>query len=195
MIDNNYRFELEVSPMQSDVFFTTFGNNTRLELKNSMFDKGKLAILLQKLDDNNRQTAVITVYLDMAKALVMANDILSGRFARQAGDGSKIVTVFKDMGGRPAEKANRADGKPLYREFNIQKGRLWIFKGSSGPGKVTDTGGFAADGLPETQVSVGMDDGTLKAIALMIQNEYQAFRMSKFYITMCQPTNDGYYGN
>lgn len=192
---NNYEFRLEMTPMQSDVFYTTFGNNTRLELKNSMFDKNKLAILLQKLDDNNHQVAVITVYLDMAKALVMANDILSGKFAKMAGDGSKITTVFKDMGGRPAEKANRPDGKPLYREFNIQKGRLWIFKGSAGPGKVTETGGFASDGLPEIQVSVGMDDTTLKAIAIMIQNEYQAFRTSKFYVTMCQPVSDSsYYG-
>ena len=178
-MENTFQFNLEITPLQNDVFYTVFGKNTRLELKNSMFDKGKLAILLQKFDDNNKQTAVITTYMDLPKALVMANDILSGRFAKKAGDGSQIVTVFKDMGGRPAEKANRADGKALYREFDIQKGRLWMFKGTSGPGKVTETGGFAPDGTPEIQVTVGMDDDTIKAIAIMIQNEYQAFRVAK----------------
>lgn len=178
-MENNYKFKLEMEPLENDVFFTTFGKGTRLELKNSMFDKGKLAILLQKLDDNNKQIAVITLYMDLSKALVMANDIISGKFARQATDESKITTVFKDMGGRPPEKARREDGKALYRELAIQKGRLWIIKGSQGPGKVTDTGGFSVDGLPEIQVSVGMDAETLKAIALMIQTEYQAFRTAK----------------
>ena len=51
-----------------------------------------------------------------------------------------------------------------------------MFRGTSGPGKVTDTGGFAPDGKFETQISVGMDADTLKAIAVMIQNEYQAYR-------------------
>lgn len=180
METNNYEYKVELTPMENDVFFTTFGKNTRLELKNAMFDKGKLAILLQKLDDNNKQLAVITTYMDLSKALVMVNDILSGKFAKMATDDSKIITVFKDMGGKPAEKAGRADGKPLYREFNIQKGRLWMFRGIQGPGKVTETGGFAPDGQSEIQVSVGMDADTLKAIALMIQNEYQAFRTAKF---------------
>ena len=180
METNNYEYKVELTPMDNDVFFTTFGKNTRLELKNSMFDKGKLAILFQKLDDNNKQVAVITTYMDLSKALVMANDILNGKFAKMATDESKITTVYKDMGGRPPEKANRPDGKALYRELAIQKGRLWMLKAIQGPGKVTDTGGFAQDGVPEIQVVVGMDADTLKAIALMIQNEYQAFRTAKF---------------
>lgn len=175
----NYEFHLEVTPLKNDVFFTTFGKDTRLELKNSMFDKGKLAILMQKLDSNNKQVAVLTLYIDLPKALVMANDILSGKYAKMAHDPSKIVTVFKDFGGRSPEKAGRADGKALYRELDIQKGRLWILKGSQGPGKVTDTGGFAADGVAEIQISVGMDADTLKAIAILIQTEYQAFRTAK----------------
>lgn len=174
-----YEFELEMKPLENDVFYTTFGKNTRLELKNSMFDKGKLAVLLQKLDDNNKQLAVLTTYIDLPKALVMANDIISGQYAKTATDESKITTVFKDFGGRPPEKANRPDGKALYREIAIQKGRLWMIRGTQGPGKVTDTGGFSADGSPETQITVGMDADTLKAIALMIQAEYQAFRTAK----------------
>lgn len=191
----NYEFHLSVTPMFEDVFYRTYGKNTRLELKNSMFDKGKLAVLLQKLDDNNKQVDVMTLYIDLPKALVMANDILSGRFSKMATDPSKITTVFKDMGGKPAERANRPDGKPLYRELSIQKGKLWIIRGVQGPGKVTATGGFAADGQMESMISIGLDADTLKAIALTIQNEYQAFRTSKFYVTMCQPVSDNsYYG-
>lgn len=174
-------FHLDLSAVDNNVFFTTFGNGTRLELKNNMFDKGKLAILLQKLDSNNKQVAVITCYLDLPKALVMANDILSGQYEKMIGDGSEIKTLFKDMGGTPAVKAKRDDGKALYREFRIQKGRLWIIKGSQGAGNVTETGGFAPASSPEVQVSVGVSYETLKAIALMIQQEYQAFRTAKYF--------------
>ena len=31
-------------PLERDVFYTTFGSNSRLELKNSLFDRGKLSI-------------------------------------------------------------------------------------------------------------------------------------------------------
>lgn len=179
-----YTYNFEASPLQNDVFYTTFGKDTRLELKNGMFDKGKLAILLQKLDSNNKQLACITAYIDLPRALVMANDILSGKFAKMAPDPSKIAIVFKDFGGRPPEKANRPDHKALYREFTIQKGRLWMLRATTGPGKVTDTGGFAADGTPEQQVVVGMDGDTLKAIALTIQNEYQAFRTAKLIASL-----------
>ena len=164
-------------PLERDVFYTTFGSNSRLELKNSLFDRGKLSILLQKFDDNNKQTDVITLYIDLPKALVMAHDILIGKYAAEVKNSTQsITTVFKDMGGQPAERAKREDGKPLYREFSIQKGNKWMFRGTSGPGKVTETGGFAPDGKFETQISVGMDADTLKAISVMIQNEYQAYR-------------------
>lgn len=167
----------KIRKLDRDVFFTSFGKNTRIELKNSMFGRGKLAILLQKFDDNNKQIASLTLYIDLPKALVMANDILSGRYANIAQKSNEsISTVFKDMGGQPAEKAKREDGKPLYRELSLQKGEKWIFRGVSGPGKVTNTGGFAPDGKSEINVSVGMDSETLKAVALMIQTEYQAYR-------------------
>lgn len=167
----------KIKKIDRDVFFTTFGNNSRLELKNSMFGRGKLAILLQKFDDNNKQTAALTLYIDLPKALVMANDILSGKYASTAQkSGQSFTKVFEDMGGQPAERAKRADGKPLYRAFSIQKGEKWIFRGVSGPGKITKTGGFAPDGESEVVVSVGMDSETLKAVALMIQAEYQAYR-------------------
>lgn len=179
MRKDEYDTSPKIEKIEKDVFFTTFGNNTRLELKNGMFGKGKLAILLQKLDDHNKQLASMILYIDLPKALVMANDIISGRFARLAKDPSQITSVFKDMGGQPPERAKRRDGKALYRELEIQKGRLWIFKGVTGPGKVTDTGGFAPDGKAETMISVGMDNDTIKMIALMIQNEYVAYRTAQ----------------
>ena len=168
-----------VERIKKDVFFSTFGNHTRMELKNSMFAKGKLAILLQKFDQNNKQTDVITLYIDLPKALVMANDILSGRYAKMAGNSDSICTVFEDLGGMPPIKAKRPDRKALFRKFSIQKGRLWIFKGESGPGKVTDTGGFAPDGEMEHSITVGVSDETLKEIAMMVQYEYIAYRTAQ----------------
>lgn len=164
-----------VAPIEEEVFFETFGNKSRLELKNRSFNIGKLSIGLQKFDDNNKQTAFLNMYLNLDRALVLANDILFGRLQKLAGNTNDIVEVYKQIGG------SKKDGKVIYRELTISKGRLWMIKGSEGPGKLTDkTGGFAPDGKPETVVSVGVDDATLRAIALMIQNEYQAYRTAQW---------------
>lgn len=182
-MQNNYLPEF--TELDRDVFYTAFGSDTRMELKNCLFSKGKLAILLQKFDPKtNKQLDVITVFIDLPKALVMANDILVGKYAAMAQkSGQSITVVFKDMGGQPAERANRPDRKPLYREFSIQKGNKWMFRATTGPGKVTETGGFAPDGKSEKQIVVGMDADTLKAVALMIQQEFQAYRTTQMLLT------------
>lgn len=173
MVEVNYL--PTVAAIEKEVFFETFGNKSRLELKNRSFNINKLSIGLQKFDDNNKQTAFLNIYLDLDKALVLANDILFGRLQKLAGNSQDIVEVYKQPGG------SKKDGKILYRELSISKGRLWMIKGSEGPGKLTErTGGFAPDGKPTTSVSVGVDDNTIRAIALMIQNEYQAYRTAQW---------------
>ena len=81
----NKPYELEIKPISEDVFWTTFGNNSRLELKNSSFAIGKLAIGLQKFDEHNKQIAYISCYLDLDKAVGLANDILIGKISKDAG--------------------------------------------------------------------------------------------------------------
>ena len=178
--ENNYEYRPQVGDIDASVFWVTFGKNTRIELKNDSFPIGKLSIGLQKLDDNNRQIAYINCYMDLPKALVMANDILSGRFAKMAQGGS-IVKVFSSQGGQSAAKAKRDDGKPLYREFSLSKGQKWIAGATSGPGKENPTThGIVADGKPEVEVKVGILDDDIKAMALMIKSEYEAYRTAQW---------------
>lgn len=177
----------EIENIENDVFFTTFGNNTRLELKNSFFKANKLTIGLQKFDNNHKQTAYVCQYMDIDKALTLADDILTGRLnvlANKAAQSSAPVQVYKSQGGQA--KSKRADGKPLYREFGIAKGKLWMFSGSEGPGKINpSTRGIVSDGKPETVVTVGASPDTLRAFALMIKTEYQAYRTAQW--TKVQP--------
>lgn len=176
------KFTPQIKEIENTVFWNEFGNHTRIELKNNAFAIGKLAIGLQKFDDNNKQVAYTTFYLDVDKALVLAEDILSGRFVRIAEkqNTSEMVIVYKVPGGQSAEKANRPDGKPLYREFSISKGKLWIISNQEGPGKVTPTGGFMPDGKYEIKVNVGLSNDSLKAMATMIKNEVMAYRVAQY---------------
>ncbi len=178
-------YELKVGELKEDVFFETFGNGTRLELKNGAFSIGKLAIGLQQFDVNtNKQKEYICCYMDIEKALSLSHDILSGMIAKEAlkCEWPNAVRVFQ--GGQPAEKANRPDKKPLYRDFSITKGKLWVLKGQEGPGKVNSKGGFAPDGKSEKSVSVGISSDTLRTMAIMIQMEYQAYRTAQYYYTL-----------
>lgn len=172
----------QIEEIDKTVFWNEFGNHSRVELKNSAFAIGKLVIGLQKFNDENRQVAYTTFYLDIDKALVMANDILMGKYARIAEkqNTDEMVVVYKVPGGQSAEKANREDRKPLYREFSISRGKLWILSCQEGPGKVTPTGGFMPDGKCDSKVNVGLSNDSLKAMALMIQNEILAYRTAQY---------------
>lgn len=174
-------FKPQVKELENTTFWQQFGNKSRIELKNSSFGIGKVAIGLQKFDENNKQTAYCTSYIDFDKALVLANDILSGKFARMVEKSSEdMVKVYTLPGGQSAEKANREDKKPLYRELTISKGKLWIISAQEGPGKVTSTGGFTADGKPDRKVNVGLSNEGLKAFALMLQNEISSYRTAQY---------------
>ena len=170
----------KVKAIENTTFWMEFGNHSRVELKNDSFSIGKLHIGLQKFGPDNKQTDYINTYIDLDKALVFANDILNGKFARMAEERAEMTILYKQPGGQSAEKANREDKKPLYREFALSKGKLWILTAQEGPGQTSKTGGFMPDGKPDHRVTVGLSSESLKAMALMIQNEYQAYRVAQF---------------
>lgn len=169
---------LNIKDIENDVIFETFGNHSRFELKNALAI-GKFCIALQKFDDNNKQTAFIKCFMNIPEALVFAQEVLSGRYAgmaKQGGAPNTPVKVFESQGG-----SNR-DGQIIYRSLTLSKGRLWMFKGTECEGeKNVKTGGYMAKKGAEitNQVSVGLDDNALKAIAIMIQDEYIAYRTNQ----------------
>lgn len=172
------KYKFTVQPIENDVFFTTFGKNTRIEVKNAL-SIDKFGILIQKFNEQKKQVACVTTYLDSSKALTLANDILSGRLAKiaQAQNGD-LKPVFEAQGGK------RDGNKVIYRCFKISRGNKWILGNCSGPGKVTATGGFAAAGELTEKVTIGMDDESIKAMALKIKAEYQAYRTAKMIVSL-----------
>lgn len=169
-MEENKEFALNIKTIENDVFFTTFGKNSRIELKNCL-SIDKIGILIQKFNDSKVQTACVTTFVDSSKALVLAQDILSGRLAKIASSKPELETLYESQGGKKDK-----DGKIIYRSFRISHGKKWLFSNYSGPGKVTSTGGYAAAGEFTQKVSIGLDNESLKAIALKIQAEYQAYR-------------------
>lgn len=164
---------IDVKKIENNVIYETFGNHSRFELKNALAI-GKFVIALQKFDDNNKQIAFISSYLDADEALVMANDIISGSYFKKAQkQPDQITECFKSLGG------SNKDGEIIYRDITLSKGKLWMFKAQECPGKKTDTGGYAPAGKATTTVSVGVMDQAIKAIAIMIQSEYIAYRTAQ----------------
>lgn len=177
-MSDEYKFNLNIKELEDDVIYETFGNHSRFELKNAL-SIGKFCLALQKFDDNNKQTAFIKCYLNAPEALVFANDVLSGRFAKMAQTGGApdtAVKVFDSQGG------SNKDGQIIYRTLNLSKGKFWMFRGSEGLGeKTANTGGYCAvkGSKPTNIVSVAVSDDSLKAIAILIQQEYQAYRVAQ----------------
>lgn len=173
----------KVELLETEKFFETFGKGTRLELLSSGFGIGKLIIRLQKFNEaTNKEEARITGYLNADIALTLANDILSGRMAQlakaKADASGNAVKVFEQPGG------SNKDGKTIYREISLSVGHKYIFACEQCAGKKTNTGGYVRDtantDIPKQIIRVGMDAQTLKAMALMIQNEYQAYRTAQY---------------
>lgn len=195
-------FGLYYKPIQKDVFFNSFGTNTRFEVLRSGFNIDKLKMGFQQNHPvTNKQIAYVLIYMDIDKALVLANDILSGKLAaaaklKQKDDPNGIVTVYKSQGGQSAKDAHRPDGKPLYRELCISKGKLWVLKATSGPGATTDNGGFIPDGKPDATVSIGLSNEALKGFALTFQENYRAFLTVRHMALLMQDNsgnkNDSY---
>lgn len=174
---------MDVKGITNPVFWSKVGRNakgkgSRLEIKNGCFPIGKICFGLQEFDENNRQVNYISCYLDLDKALLFAKEIELGKLKPDSSDALKPVREFP--GGTSAQKADRPDHKPIYRSLSLIKGRMWILTALEGPGKQTETGGFAPDGKFERKVSVGLSDEELLTMATMMESEYQAFRTAQY---------------
>ena len=171
----------QVADIDDGKFYETFGSNTRLELLSSCFAIGKLIIQLQKFNDQNKEEARIKVYMDIDRALVLCHDILSGRLAQCAkameSKNGGLAKVFTSPGGSSRE------GEITYREFSISKGKKFIVSALEMPGKKTETGGYVPDkekAAEKRSINIGVEPETLKAIAILIQNDYQAYRTAQY---------------
>lgn len=165
------------------------GKNVFLEVLNNAFNigKGKVNINFVKYDDSGI-TEKIDIYIDLPKALLLCNDILSGKLAKTVALALKegkfenkpvndYTSYFVNMGGKNEEAAKREDGMALSKQFKIQKGNKvpWIFRAEIGPGKSNETGLIVPQGKAEKFINVPLTDDDLKIFALLLEKHINAY--------------------
>lgn len=176
-------------------FFELNGADTFVKLKANSFGIGKVQFAFVKFDKNtNKLLSSMDVYLDMEDALVLANDILSGRIAALAeaekAKGAQYPGAIwnSGLGGVSEEKAKnrglRNDGKAISRMFTLAPGsrQPFVFTAEQRPGK-TDSKGLIVpeySSKPEVQIRVPGSADELKKMAVAIQSNIIAYRAGQY---------------
>lgn len=102
------------------------GKDTILEVKNDYFNIDKVLIHMHKYDETKakgqRITQEVDIYVNMSTALLLCNDILSGRITAlldvEKKKGEKYPkAIWQDLGGISATKLEEKE------KYNISKGR------------------------------------------------------------------------
>lgn len=194
--------------VDSDQIFRIDGKNVFLEVKNGMFDKEKVLMNFIEYDVNkpkgNRKTKEISIFVDIAKFLLLTQDILSGRInaiakkvreEQQRGGYKYCKEVWHDMGGTSAEKLKeqnkvRADGKSHSRQIKITPGDkfAWIISAESGEGEMTETGLIVPRYIkPEAIIRIPMTNEDLKSLVLIVKAHIEGYITSKYLHSYFQP--------
>ena len=131
------------------------GKDTFFEIMANAFGIDKVQINFRKYDDSQEKGSKITqsvdIFIDIPEALVLSQDILSGKIAQLAktekAKGAKYpAQIWQTMGGVNAEKAKtrglRTDGMALSRVLKIVPGlkQPFVFTAESGKGEENDKG-------------------------------------------------------
>jgi len=165
------------------------GKNVFVEVLNNTFHLGKGKVMLNFIKYNEKGvTDKIDIYIDIQKAVVLCQDILSGKLARNVRDAqatkmfenkpvSPYTSYFTSLGGQNEARAGRADGMALSKQFKIQAGTRvpWVLRAETGPGKSSDTGLIVPSGKAEQYINVALQDEDLKALALLLDKHINAY--------------------
>ena len=169
------------------------------ELMCSSLSIGCVEINFCQYDKNaskgSRMLNSVKIYMDVKKAAVLANDILTGALAKKAklsrekaaARGSNYPNeVYGAMGGTRAEKAKRADGKAESRQFKIFPGNKlpWILMAEKGPGHENETGLIVPDYTTgrgsDAVIRVPMTDEGMIDMALNLKSLFELWTLEKF---------------
>ncbi|WP_368262603.1 hypothetical protein [Clostridium disporicum] len=173
------------------------GKDTFFEIMANAFGIDKVQINFRKYDDSQEKGSKITqsvdIFIDIPEALVLSQDILSGKIAQLAktekAKGAKYpAQIWQTMGGVNAEKAKtrglRTDGMALSRVLKIVPGlkQPFVFTAESGKGEENDKGLIVPryGTTPENRIMVAVTDEQLKQIALLIQTHVQAYYCAQY---------------
>lgn len=181
------------------------GLNLFVEVLSSAFPIGKVQMNFCSYDgQTHKQKEKLEIYLDMDRALVLADDILSGRLdetIRQAKATGKFegqpvnnyTSYFQDMGGIVFNRNGRFDevrfnkykksynwmvqDKAISRQFKVQESTKYkyMFRAEYGLGNVNQTGLIVPEGKAKTYVQVPLTDENAKVFALAIKTHINAY--------------------
>lgn len=142
-----------------------------------------------------RMRNTVRIYLDIKKAAVLADDILSGRLTKKAKESREKAAakgssypgeVYCLMGGTNARKAKRADGKAESRQFKIFPGNKlpWILMAEKGPGHENDSGlivpEYSTGRGTEAVIRVPMTEENMLDLALNLKSLFELWTLEKF---------------
>lgn len=173
---------------------TTFVDTTFYSIHtNKVFVKAKYDFYLNKRQhlsfvEHDPQSfslkSNVEIYLNLKYMLSLIEDVESGHLFRllqeELDKGNKYpAAVWKsNLGGVHEERANRADGKAIYRYFTISPGTRFpiVFTAYEGPGKTNPkTRIIEPDGKPEKVIRVPADREDFLALIRAMKMNYQAF--------------------
>lgn len=208
MTQTNRNYEIRIEDPGTENFFETFSLNARFELKTSSFGIKKVLANFQSLiktEAATRQKDLISIYISFDEARVLifnyergllqrAAELERQKAASMAQNGQRyyMKPVYQVRGGTTAEKLaargkTRPDGCAEYRSMTIVPGnkKAYILSALSCAGVVDDKGLINpkkdANGRPlnAKNISIGIDEDTLKSMVTAIEHEMIAYRTAQ----------------
>jgi len=180
-------------------FYEIQGKSSFCKFKANAFEIDKLLVDFVAWNaTTGKAMKTVSYYIDIDKALILANDILTGRidalltkskedFANSSGSSKRIKPVWEQLGGNNEEVAKakgiRTDGKAQSRSVSITAGEkaYCTLSAQSGPGNTNERGLIVPEyANSETFIVVGANAELLKGMALKIQSEWAAFLADQY---------------
>lgn len=187
------------------------GKEVFVEVVNSGFEIGK--VILRFIKYNEKAAAKskfvhdISIYLNLDKFLVLANDVLSNKLPKEGlialatakkADYKFAKHIYLHQGGVGKAKLakqnkTRPDGMALARHFKItpsfNEKFPWVLSAEIGPGEEQGNGIIAAKygNRPEEIVRVAMSSEDLKKMMLIVKSHIDGFIASQYYVSAMTP--------
>ena len=176
-------------------FWEMYSSKAFVKVKANAFSINKLQ--MDFVNTENKRSIII--YIEIYKAITLANDILSGRINKLVEKESQTAKsenrfpkpVWNDFGGISAKKAKerkiRSDGKAVSRSFAITSGTKVpiIFQSIQGEGREAESGAITpVYSRDDEKIIIPLYTQDLKSFALAVKSEWEAY-LSGSYINGC----------
>lgn len=161
---------------------------TFVKVKANTLNIDKVLFSFVQFDQRTKKlVASIDIYVSVSDALVLAEDILSGRIAklaereRQKGEKYPKAVWCSPLGGVNEQKAKerklRSDGKAISRHFTLAPGskQPFVLTAVQCAGQSEPNGIIKPIGNPETTVRVALTPEALKALAVTMKTHITAY--------------------